>query len=285
MKSLLGFICTVLLLAVLVLINGAQTLSLAIKPFAPETFRRFNRWVAGAWWGWCALGAEKGHGVEIVLTGDTLPVGENSIIVLNHQGMTDIPALFSIAKAKERLGDLKWFVKDALKYVPGMGWGMLFLDCLFIKRDWLSDQKHIHAVFEKILKHSVPLWLVSFVEGTRLTPAKLLQSQEYARQQRLPAPRHVLIPRTKGFVASVQSLRGHVDAVYDLTIGYVNGAPSLSDWIHGKVSSVHLNIRRFPIDSLPREGQALSQWLLQLFQEKDELLDTFYQEGVFSVPA
>src|SRR3989338_7777007 len=104
MKSLLGLACTALLFVALVLINGIQTLSLIIKPFAPSVFRQFKRWAANTWWGWCALGAEKGHSIKIVLTGDTLPVGENSIVVLNHQRMTDIPVLFFIAKANRRLG-------------------------------------------------------------------------------------------------------------------------------------------------------------------------------------
>jgi hypothetical protein len=40
-------------------------------------------------------------------------------------------------------------------------------------------------------------WLALFVEGTRFMPAKLLAAQEYAASQGLPAPRNVLIPRTK----------------------------------------------------------------------------------------
>jgi lysophosphatidic acid acyltransferase / lysophosphatidylinositol acyltransferase len=42
-----------------------------------------------------------------------------------------------------------------------------------------------------------PFWLALFVEGTRFTPAKLVAAQEYAASQGLPAPRNVLIPRTK----------------------------------------------------------------------------------------
>ena len=40
-------------------------------------------------------------------------------------------------------------------------------------------------------------WLALFIEGTWFTPAKLLAAQEYAASQGLPAPRNVLIPRTK----------------------------------------------------------------------------------------
>jgi len=206
---------------------------------------------------------------------------ENSIVVLNHQRMTDIPIVLAIAKQKGSIGDLKWFVKDILKYVPGVGWGMLFLDCFFIKRNWTADQEHIHRVFDNILSHSIPLWLVAFVEGTRFTPEKAKKNRTYAETIGMPPPRHVLIPRTKGFVASFQSLGEHIDAVYDLTIGYTNTAPTLWQWVKGEVKSVHLHIRRFPAKELPSNDEDLSNWLINLFSEKDELLEGFYTQGVF----
>jgi 1-acyl-sn-glycerol-3-phosphate acyltransferase len=237
--------------------------------------------MAKTWWGWCALAAEKLYGTTLIMSGDDVPMRENAIVILNHQEMADITVIFSFARAKERVGDLKWFVKDVLKYVPGIGWGMLFLDCPFVKRDWTADRDYIHGVFQNILKNDVPLWLMTFAEGTRVRPEKIARSQEYAEKQGLPRLEHVLLPRTKGFVASVQSLRGHVDAVYDLTIGYVGGVPTLWQWIKGYVRRVHLNVRRYSIDVMPEEGEPLSTWLMDRYQEKDLLLDYFYQNSTF----
>jgi hypothetical protein len=122
---------------------------------------------------------------------------------------------------------------------------------------------------------------MTFAEGTRVRPEKIARSREYAEKQGMKPLEHVLIPRTKGFVASVQSLRGHVDAVYDLTIGYVGGVPTLRQWIKGYVRKVHLDVRRYGIDALPEDGEALSDWLIKRFEEKDRLLDSFYSNGVF----
>ena len=125
---------------------------------------------------------------------------------------------------------------------------------------------------------------MTFAEGTRVRPEKIARSQEYAEKQGLPRLKHVLIPRTKGFVASVQSLRGHVDAVYDLTIAYVDGVPTLWQWIKGYVRRVHVNVRRYAIEVMPEDGQALSSWLIERYQEKDLLLDYYYQNSAFPVP-
>lgn len=277
----LGTTASVFLFSTLLAFNLLQTLSLAIRIFSPRAFRRFNRWMANTWWGLCDLGAEKIYGTTVIMSGDNVPVRENAIVILNHQEMADIAVIFSFARAKGRLGDLKWFVKDVLKYMPGIGWGMLFIDCLFIKRDWTADRDYIHRVFRNILDHDVPLWLMTFVEGTRMRPEKVAGSREYAEKQGLAPMRHVLFPRTKGFVASVQSLRGHVDGVYDLTIGYLDGVPTLWQWIKGYVRRVHLNVRRYAMDAMPQDEDGLSTWLIERFREKDRLLDSFYANGVF----
>ena len=276
-----GSIASVFLFSTLLAFNALQTASLLIRLFSPKAFRRVNRWMAKVWWGWCALGAEKFYGTTLIMSGDDVPKRENAIVILNHQDMADITVIFSFARAKERVGDLKWFVKDILKYVPGVGWGMLFIDCLFIKRDWTADRDYIHRVFRNILNYQVPIWLMTFVEGTRVRPEKIARSREYAEKQGLTPLEHVLVPRTKGFVASVQSLRGHIDAVYDLTIGYVDGVPTLWQWIKGYVRRVHLNVRRFAIDAMPEDGEALSSWLMSRFQEKDLLLDYYYAHSAF----
>lgn len=274
-----GSLLSAFLFSTLIFFNSLQTASLAIKVFSTTAFRRFNRFMADLWWGWCVKLASLVYGVRINVTGDEIPMRENAVVVSNHQQIPDITVLMAIAKSKDRLGDLKWFVKDVVKYVPGVGWGMLFLDCPFVKRDWASDKDYIKQVFHRILSGKVPLWLVTFAEGTRLSPAKLKQSREYAEKNGLFVPRHVLIPRTKGFVATVSGMRQHLDAVYDVTIGYIGGVPTLWQWIKGYVREVNLHIRRYPIELLPREETDLSIWLMERFRQKDELLEGYYAEG------
>ena len=108
----------------------------------------------------------------------------------------------------------------------------------------------------------------------------LLEKPPQKTKTVVPKTTH-LFPRTKGFVASVQSLRGHVDAVYDLTIGYVGGVPTLWQWIKGYVRKVHLDVRRYAIDTMPEDGEGLSDWLIKRFEEKDLRLDHFYVNGAF----
>ena len=50
--------------------------------------------------------------------------------------------------------------------------------------------------------------LLLFCEGTRFTEAKHKASMEVARKKGLPVLKHHLLPRTKGFVLSVNGLKG-----------------------------------------------------------------------------
>lgn len=265
----------------LLAVNLLQTLSLVVLPFSRKAFRAVNRWCADTWWGLCVTAADHLYRVRIVFTGDDVPMRENALLVANHQQMPDIPAIMKFCKTKDRLGDMKYFVKKQLKWVPGMGWGMQFLDCLFIDRNWMADRDSINKTFARLVNGRVPVHLVSFVEGTRLTLPKLAAARDFARAHGLRQPVHTLVPRTKGFVASVEGLRSYIDAVYDLTIGYDDAVPSLWQYLKGLVRRIHVHVRRFPIADLPESADDLRRWLLDRWHEKDDLLEHFYATGSF----
>ena len=82
-------------------------------------------------------------------------------------------------------------------------------------------------------------------------------------------------------MASVQALRDHIDAVYDLTIGYGDLTPTLWKWAKGEVRIVHLHVQRFPIQEMPRNQEDTTQWLMHRFKEKDDRLEVFSRRGAF----
>lgn len=50
--------------------------------------------------------------------------------------------------------------------------------------------------FQELKDFPISFWLTIFVEGTRMTPDKLLAAQEFAISKGFPVPRNVLIPRS-----------------------------------------------------------------------------------------
>lgn len=277
-RQLKGTIAISVTMILLLLCNCLQILSALFLPFSRPLVRTLNRFIGGFWWGVCDVLAER-WGINVEIAGDTLPLKENVMVIANHQAMTDINTLFRLARRQERIGDLKWFVKDIIKYVPGVGWGMIFLDCIFLKRDWKRDKDRLYRQLSRFQEEQIPIWTLSFVEGTRIRPHKHAASIEYAQSKGLKALDHLLLPRTKGFCLTLDALRGHLDAVYDTTIAYIGGVPSLWQWCRGDVSRVGLHVRRFEISSLPQNEEELAAWVQARWREKDRLLGHFYTHG------
>ena len=138
---------------------------------------------------------------------------------------------------------------------------------------------------------AAPTGLISFSEATRFTPAKHAASLEWCAANGRPAPAHLLYPRTKGFVTTVQHLREarHVKAVYDLTIAYQRGsrwreAPNMWQTIAlsrlslgqrrgGHGYRFHVHAMRFPLEELPPDDEGLARWLEQRWVDKGEWLE------------
>jgi 1-acyl-sn-glycerol-3-phosphate acyltransferase len=189
--------------------------------------------------------------------------------------MTDAVAVCAFAKGKSRIGWSRWFVKDSIKYCPGMGWALIASGAIFVKRDWSKDRHRITKVFDRIVRDRSPVWLMIFPEGTRATPKKLADSRLGARR----GCKHVLPPRSRGFVAAVQGLRNHVSAVYDVTIGYPEGTPSLFAFFSRRAAQIHIDVRRIPVGDLPNDASGLAEWLDGCFRRKDARLDRFQNTG------
>lgn len=208
-------------------------------------------------WGIMTRQIEVWGGWNFVISGDEVPRLETVFAVSNHRFWLDWLIIMCLAARKGRLGAVKMFAKQVISLVPGIGWGMWLSDMVFLTRDWNSDLRRVNATFKRLRESQMPFWLVSHLEGTRLSQQKLLESQQFAKKTNKPVLEHCLLPRTKGFVATIQGLRTRLDAVYDITIVYDHmkmGAPSavglvLSHWLV-KPIDVHIHIRRFPINEV-----------------------------------
>jgi hypothetical protein len=97
-------------------------------------------------------------------------------------------------------------------------------------------------------------------------------------------PKHLLYPRTKGFVACVKQLRKapQVKAVYDVTVAYMEDdkfqkPPSFWQTIlrpHlSKKWKFLAHVRRHSMKELPQSDQAIAHWLEDRWLEKGVLLE------------
>jgi 1-acyl-sn-glycerol-3-phosphate acyltransferase len=276
LRALPGLLLLAVLLAAY---NAGQLLSLLLRPFSRRAFVACNRAGAALWWGCFACLTRALHGVRVEVTGDPLPRQGSLLLVANHQQMTDICFLALLADRERAAGDLKWFVKREVRYVPLLGWGMLFLDNLFVERSWSRDRRSIEATFARLGRDRGRFWIVLFAEGTRATAEKIAAAGRQWRKSGRPPAEHVLPPRTRGFVATLSGLEDRLTHVCDLTVAYPDGVPSLWQFIIGRAPLARIHARVFGLDGLPGDDDGRAGWLLDRFAVKDRLL-TRVEAGV-----
>lgn len=214
--------------------------------------------------------------------GEDIPEGESAYVICNHTFFGDFFLIHAMARRYNMMQYCRYFLKDSIKYIPIFGWGMYLANMPFLKRNWQHDNRRIGDSLKTLMAHRLPVWLVSHVEGSRISPEKRRQSQKYAREHNLPVLQHLLLPRCKGFVAIVQALRGsHINHIYDITVAYFHrqrgfgATPSLLEILTGGLDQfeMHVHIDRIPLLDLPSEEAAMSRWLYTLYEDKDVLME------------
>ena len=133
--------------------------------------------------------------------------------------------------------------------------------------------------------------LISYSEATRFTKSKRIEAEIWSSAHNRRMPQHLLYPRTKGFVASVQKLRTstQVKAVYDITVAYAKNdgrmfqqAPTFAQSIMlprlNEQWRFFVHVERHPMEEMPRSDEEIAQWLEDRWVEKGERLEILRQK-------
>ena len=187
------------------------------------------------------------------------------LVVCNHQSWVDILVLQRCLQGRAPF--LKFFIKRELIWVPLVGLVWWALDFPFLRRrggaSGARDLATARAACARF--RALPTSVMSFVEGTRFTPAKHeAQGSPY---------RHLLKPKAGGMMTTLDVLGDRLDAVLDVTIFYPGRVPSFVDVLCGRVPEVRVHIDRQPVpatgDGQPLAVTGVQAWLAELWQAKD----------------
>jgi len=56
---------------------------------------------------------------------------------------------------------------------------MWLMGMLLIKRNWTSDREKIERIFHVMKKYRLPVWIISYLEGTRVTTKKIEEVKRF----------------------------------------------------------------------------------------------------------
>ena len=281
----IGKSCTLITSAILLVFsmmvsNFLQILTCPFFLISRQIYYAINSYFAGAMWLLCQNMFEQQNNTRIEISGmESIPENnESALVISNHCSFLDFCLVHSVSMRRQMIGNCRYFAKDSIKYMPFFGWGMYFAGFIFLKRNWALDQKQINETFETLVKNRLPVHLISYLEGTRINKKKLAESHEYASKNNLPRLDYTLLPRSKGFAASIRGLRGsHINHVYDITIAYYHhkrgfgATPSLGDYLFGRLNEYQFRVHvdRYSMDLVPKNDADIAKWLIKLYEEKN----------------
>ena len=205
------------------------------------------------------------------------------LVASNHQTWVDILVLQRVFN--RRIPMLKFFTKKELIYVPVIGLAWWALDFPFMQRKGgASARQDLEAARKACEKFRLmPTSVMSFVEGTRFTPAK-------HAQQKSPY-QHLLKPKVGGIGMALETLGDAFTALLDVTIVYpqaaAGSAPTLIDLMCGRVRAITVQVHVRPIGAevLPAQGEPaprapVQAWINGLWQDKDAEITQVLQGSV-----
>jgi 1-acyl-sn-glycerol-3-phosphate acyltransferase len=205
------------------------------------------------------------------------------LVIANHQSWVDIFVLQYIFH--RQIPFLKFFIKQELFWFPVMGLAWWALDFPFMKRYSKAYLKRHPEMRGKDLETTRqacekfkdnPTSVINFVEGTRLTSA---------RHKRQNSPYQRLLKPKAGGIALVLGAMGHMlNSIVDVTICYPHGSPTFWGFLCGQVPEIEVIVqeRQIPPHFIGRDytqddafRQEIQAWTRDLWQKKDELLQTW----------
>ncbi|CAG7675290.1 unnamed protein product [Allacma fusca] len=298
LKSLKEHIALHICLAVTFITTGIivdiiqALLTVLVKPWRADWFRRINYYVTYCLNSQMVFIVEWWSGSRAIMFSDPAHVKkyfgkEPAMLLLNHTYEIDWLIGWVVCDRCQILGNAKVFVKKILQYAPVLGWSWKMQEIVFLERNWEKDKVSLGGQLAKLAAYPNPYWVVLFPEGTRYTKDKHKISMEVARSKGLPELKHHLLPRTRGFVASIPHLRKTMPAVYDVTVAFnpmIGNEPTVFNMLNGRPVTGTLLLRRIPMSEIPEDETKAAEWLHELYRHKDKCLENFFRTGEFNPP-
>ncbi|AKJ40763.1 acyltransferase [Pragia fontium] len=210
------------------------------------------------------------------------------LLISNHTSWSDIVALCVVMR--NRIPVTKYFLKQQLAWVPFIGIACWALDMPFMRRYSRSyllkhpekrgkDIETTRRSCEKFRDH--PTTIVNFVEGSRFTEQKRVQSKSLYQ--------NLLPPKSAGIALALNVLGSQFDRILNVTLYYPdNQEKPFLDLLSGQMKRIVIRIETLPVDDSIR-GDYLNDkafkrqfqlWLHDIWQQKDQQLERLKQQFI-----
>uniref|UniRef100_A0A0N4ZN10 PlsC domain-containing protein n=1 Tax=Parastrongyloides trichosuri TaxID=131310 RepID=A0A0N4ZN10_PARTI len=246
----------------------------------------------------CLFIFENCSNVKIYVYGDYQSIIQNeekSVVLSNHQSSADWVIFAILAHRQKTEYGLRFVIKSSLQYIPLFAWYIYQRGFVFVRRFGSFVMDPVERQLNYLSKLNKPYWLCIFPEGTRFDHKNytaIEKTHDWCIQHSIRAFMNVGRPYTKAFTLSINALQSHLNSVYDLTIGYnsTDGKPIRGMALNmfdlcvspSKNKAIHVYIKKIGIEKIPRTLSGQGIFMIKSFEEKEELMERFYEIGSFS---
>lgn len=169
------------------------------------------------------------------------------LLICNHHSWADIVILCVLFR--QRIPMNKYFLKQQLAWVPFIGLACWALDMPFMRRYSRSylirhpeqrgkDVETTRRSCEKFRAH--PTTIVNFVEGSRFTEEKRIQTRSPYK--------HLLPPKAAGIAMALNVLGAQFDKMLNVTLCYPeNDSTPFFDMLSGRLTRVVVRVNVLPV--------------------------------------
>jgi lysophosphatidylglycerol acyltransferase 1 len=246
-----------------------------------------------AYWSWC-------EGFLLYESGADISRYSKSrcLVLANHQSTADIPTLFAAFHDKSQVTENVMWVSDIELMFSHVGVVMLTHGDLFLRQKLGPNERE--RTLQKIDSHLINKfirkdrrWCVLFPEGGFLRKRRAT-SHRFAAKNGYPLLNRVTIPRVNGLERIINTVHANSKKPFqyliDVTIAYAdpNSCLGLPDVMGGwrRPEKTHVHYRVLPITEVAHQSrEELMEFLVNLWTEKEELLNSFYSTGYFEPPS
>ena len=201
------------------------------------------------------------------------------LVISNHKSWLD--TLILMLAFHKKIPSLKFFMKFQMFFVPLIGmicWALEFPAMKRYSKDYIvrnpekkgkdieMTQKYCQNLSDR------PTTIVNFVEGTRYTKEKAINSH-YS---------HLLNPKAGGIAVILKSLSDKMVGVLNTTIVYDNPNQTLWDFMIHKTKKIKVKVDLISMSDVPigdyfnnsKDKEAFQEWLNNLWLHKDKYIDS-----------
>lgn len=216
-----------------------------------------------------------------------LSVQGKYLLISNHSTWLDIPVLLRIFHGHVPFP--RPFIKQQLIWLPIIGFCAWALDCPFMRRytkEELEKNPQLRGKDIETTRRScekfrhIPVTVLNYAEGTRMTEAKRLARQSPYK--------NLLRPKSAGVALVLNAMGEQFDAILDMTIAYPPGERvGFWDYLRGRVSHIAVRIEKLPVpreflgrsyQDDPQFQQEFQQWMTALWDRKETLIDRLHAQ-------